>query len=81
MKCKNYKLFQLAPIDFCDLDLFRDAQRVTPRYGGRGGGSFNSREGAVSAIFIRSGRLIDSIRLVYRNGHSSRRYGGNGGRL
>ena len=81
MKCKNYKLFQLAPIDFCfcDLDLFRNAQRTTPLYGGGGGSAFSSQGGEVATINIRSASLIDSIELVYRNGQSSGVFGGNGG--
>ena len=58
---------------------------VTNQFGGGGGGSFfDYRESAdVAAIVIRSGSLIDSIKLVYRNPDGSinvgDQHGGNGG--
>ena len=58
---------------------FREVQSDTPLYGGGGGRAFNTRGGAVRSIRIRSGRLIDSIQLVYRNGQTSGYYGGGGG--
>ena len=56
-------------------------------YGGRGGGSFNEFFDACHAnvrkIYIRAGRLIDSIQVTYENRHGkqhlSHKYGGNGG--
>ena len=54
-------------------------QADSPLYGGGGGGAFNTQSGSVRSIRIRSGSLIDSIQLVYRNGQTSGYYGGGGG--
>mmetsp|Transcript_16666 Transcript_16666/g.15031 ORF Transcript_16666/g.15031 Transcript_16666/m.15031 type:complete len:484 (+) Transcript_16666:54-1505(+) len=48
---------------------------------GEGGGSFDSgiNPSGVKKIIIRSGKYVDAIQLEFKNGESTKQYGGNGG--